>query len=248
MREGRLRLLYVAPERFASALLPAAPGGGADRALRRRRGALRLGVGSRFPARLPPARRRGPPVPPRRRRRRAPADPGVHGHRHSGGSGRHRRAPGPGESGGFRRGFRPAEPLSRRPQGLGRDREARPAARARRGAPRPGLRRDPQERGAGRRGPAGGRHRRRGVPRRAGRTRAHPRAEPIRRRLAAGSCAPRTPSAWASTGRTSRPSCTSRSPARSRRITRRSAAADATAGGPTSRCCGTTWTSARGSS
>ena len=45
--------------------LPAAARGDADRALRRRRGALRVGVGSRFPPRLPPARRRGRAVPPR---------------------------------------------------------------------------------------------------------------------------------------------------------------------------------------
>ena len=51
MRAGRLRLLYVAPERFASESLPAAPRRGAARPLRGRRGALRLRVGPRLPAR-----------------------------------------------------------------------------------------------------------------------------------------------------------------------------------------------------
>ena len=53
-----LRLLYVAPERFALAGLPRGDARRPRRAVRRRRGALRLAVGPRLPARLLPARRR----------------------------------------------------------------------------------------------------------------------------------------------------------------------------------------------
>jgi ATP-dependent DNA helicase RecQ len=53
---GRVRLLYVAPERFASPGFLERIRRRADRALRRRRGALRLPVGPRLPARLLPAR------------------------------------------------------------------------------------------------------------------------------------------------------------------------------------------------
>ncbi len=55
---GQLRLLYVAPERFASPGFLERIRARADRAVRRRRGALRLPVGPRLPARLLPARRR----------------------------------------------------------------------------------------------------------------------------------------------------------------------------------------------
>ena len=68
MREGRLRLLYVAPERFASEAFRRLLRGFAAGPLRRRRGPLRLGVGPRLPAGLPDARRRRAKLPPRRRR------------------------------------------------------------------------------------------------------------------------------------------------------------------------------------
>ena len=56
---GQLRLLYVAPERFASPGFLERIRARRHRAVRRRRGALRLAVGPRLPARLLPPRRRG---------------------------------------------------------------------------------------------------------------------------------------------------------------------------------------------
>ena len=79
---GHVRLLYVAPERFSSPGFLERLRGARDRPVRGRRGALRLAVGARLPARLLPARRRralargrsrSSPRP-RRRRRRSPAD------------------------------------------------------------------------------------------------------------------------------------------------------------------------------
>ncbi len=90
MREGRLRLLYVAPERFASEAFRRLLAGLAPGAVRRRRGPLRLGVGPRFPARLPRARRRRPRLPPGGRGPRAAPDPRVHRHGHARGPPGHR--------------------------------------------------------------------------------------------------------------------------------------------------------------
>ena len=56
LRRGELRLLYVAPERFNNERFVAQLAGVRDRALRRRRGALHLGVGPQLPPRLPQAR------------------------------------------------------------------------------------------------------------------------------------------------------------------------------------------------
>ena len=56
---GEVRLLYVAPERFSSPGFAEALQGRARRAVRRRRGALRLAVGPRLPPGLLPPRRRG---------------------------------------------------------------------------------------------------------------------------------------------------------------------------------------------
>ena len=80
---ARVRRAAAALRRARAVLLAGLPRGaarGADRPVRRRRGALRLAVGTRLPARLLPARRRRPlarraaPWSPRRppRRRRSP--------------------------------------------------------------------------------------------------------------------------------------------------------------------------------
>ena len=66
-----LRLLYVAPERFNNERFLALLEPHADRAVRRRRGALHLRVGPQLPARLPEA---GAPRARARRRARAGAD------------------------------------------------------------------------------------------------------------------------------------------------------------------------------
>ena len=79
---GELRLLYVAPERFASPGVPRRARRGRRRPVRRRRGALRVAVGPRLPPRLLPPGRRGALARaprrssprPRRRRRRWPRD------------------------------------------------------------------------------------------------------------------------------------------------------------------------------
>ena len=82
---GYVRLLYVAPERFASPGFLARSARGPDRAVRGRRGALRLPVGARLPARLLPARRR-------RAVARRGGDRGLDGDRHAGRGAGHRRA------------------------------------------------------------------------------------------------------------------------------------------------------------
>ena len=71
LRAGSLKLLYVAPERFNNERFLAQLARDADLAVRRRRGALHLGVGPQLPARLPQARRARPRA---RRRTRAGAD------------------------------------------------------------------------------------------------------------------------------------------------------------------------------
>ena len=106
-RAGELQLLYVAPERFASpgfleALREAQLG-----PVRRRRGALRLAVGPRLPARLlPPGRRRA-------LARRA-GDRRLDGDGDAAGRARHRAAPRPARPGARRDRLRPAEPDLRR--------------------------------------------------------------------------------------------------------------------------------------
>jgi ATP-dependent DNA helicase RecQ len=52
LRDGQLKLVYVAPERFRSAAFLEALAQREDRALCGGRGALHLGMGPRFPARL----------------------------------------------------------------------------------------------------------------------------------------------------------------------------------------------------
>ena len=58
-RDGALRLLYVAPERFASDHFMRAAARSARRAIRGRRSALRVRMGTRFQARLPTPQDRG---------------------------------------------------------------------------------------------------------------------------------------------------------------------------------------------
>jgi hypothetical protein len=237
-RAGAVRLRVV----------PAAARDGAVVPLRGRRGALRLGVGPRLPPRLPAPRRSGGPLPPERRRPRAAAGPGVHGYGDARGARRHREPARPAESGDVRRGIRPAESVPGRPEGLRRDREAGLPAGSRPRPPVPGLRGDAQERRA-----RGRDHRRRraSTPARitpAWPSRIGPASRTASRTARCRSSAPRTRSAWGSTGPTSSRWCTSRSPARSRPTTRRSAGEAGTAAAPTRRCSGTTSTCARASS
>ena len=72
--------------------VPAAARRARCRPLRRRRGALRLAVGPRLPARLPAAARGGGALPGERSRVRPPAHRGVHGDGDAGSARRHRRA------------------------------------------------------------------------------------------------------------------------------------------------------------
>ena len=55
VRAGEIDLLYVAPERLLTDTMPRAAGRRAARAVRHRRGALRLAVGPRFPSGVPAA-------------------------------------------------------------------------------------------------------------------------------------------------------------------------------------------------
>src|SRR6185436_8805915 len=64
--------------------VPAAARRARGGAVRRRRSALRVGMGTRLPSRLPPAPRRRRAVPPRRSRAGATADRGVHRDRDAG--------------------------------------------------------------------------------------------------------------------------------------------------------------------
>ena len=60
VRGGEARIVYCSPERFGSTVFLEALATAADRPARRRRGALRLRVGARLPARLPAPARRSP--------------------------------------------------------------------------------------------------------------------------------------------------------------------------------------------
>ena len=231
--EGSLRLLYVAPERFSSRAVPPGDQGREGRALRRRRGALRLAVGPRLPARL---------LPPGRRRALAGdrGDHRVHRDGDAAGRGRHRAPPGAARSRADHHGVRPPQPELRRRALLDDEREAPPdrggALRARRHAG-DRLRRDalghrPPRRRAGplARRPRGG------VPRGAGpRGARRPRSARSWPATSTSSWR-RTRSAWGSTRRTSGPCATSRCRRRWRPGTRRPAAPAAT-GGRRARCC-----------
>ena len=84
--DGTLDLLYVAPERLVQERMLGLSGQGPPVADRHRRGALRVAMGPRLPARVPPAARswpsafracrgsRSPPPPTTRRARRSPQE------------------------------------------------------------------------------------------------------------------------------------------------------------------------------
>ena len=173
---ARLRLLYVAPERFASPGFLDALARRAGRPVRRRRGALRLAVGPRLPARLPPPGRRGRAARPPRSivASTATATPA--------GRGGHRRAARPARPGPRRDRLRPPQPhVRRRPAAAAAARQARGAARrgarATRRAPGDRLRGHAREhRGARRRAARARSASRRRLPRR------HDRATRARRR------------------------------------------------------------------
>ena len=220
-----VRLLYIAPERFSSPGFAEALRAAQRRALRRRRGALRLAVGPRLPPRLLPPRRRGALAGRAGARR-------LDRHRDAAGRRRHRRAPGAARPGARHHRLRSPEPVLRRRALPRRGRQARAAGR---------------RAGAGRRA-AGDRLRRhargdRGPRRRRWRARSAPRSSPTTRAWGARSAPrpsgaswaarsrwswPPTRSAWGST----RPTCArSRTPPcrdRSRPTTRRPAARGAT--------------------
>ena len=221
-----LKLLYVAPERFNNERFLAQLGDDADRAVRRRRGALHLGVGPQLPPRLPEARRARARAR-RRARARADRDGDARGRRRHLRRLRHRRARLRVVTGFYRpnltllhdAGRAPTsatqlliERLRERPPGLDdRLRHAAADGRAGRGA-------------AGR-----GRAARARLPRRHGRRRARRGAGVVDRRRTAASSSPRSPSAWASTRPTCATSTTTTCRRASRATRRRSAAPGATA-------------------
>ena len=96
-RAGAVRLARV----------PRAHPQGGHRAVRGRRGALRVPVGARLPARLLPARRRGALA-------RREGDRGLDRDGHAAGGGGHRHAARAARPGAGRHGVRPAEPVVRR--------------------------------------------------------------------------------------------------------------------------------------
>ena len=119
-RAGEVRLLYVAPERFASPRFADAVGADPGRAVRGRRGALHLAVGARLPPRLLlPGRRRAAC--------RRPGDDRAHGDRDAGGGRRHRAPAGAARSGPRDDRLRPPEPDLRRRPVRDRGRQAPPA-------------------------------------------------------------------------------------------------------------------------
>ena len=231
---GELRLLYVAPERFSSPGFLERDPRGPGRAVRRRRGALRLAVGPRLPARL---------LPPRGRRAlaRGRLDHGLDRDGHAAGRLRHRRR----GSGSRRR--RASPPASTGRTSRSRScRAGRPPTSARGSPPRwrePGARRRSSMRArarAPRRWPSAlagalglevvAYHA--GLGREAARARRSGASWPARSR----SSWRRTRSGWASTRRTCGRSPTRRCRGRSRPSTRRPAARAAT-GGRLGPCC-----------
>ena len=229
---GEVRLLYIAPERFSSPGFAEALRAAARRAVRRRRGALRLAVGPRLPPGLLPPRRRGALAGRAGARR-------LDRHRDAAGRRRHRRAPGAARAGAGHHRLRSPEPVLRRRAVPRRGRQAR-ADRRRAGATTARAR--PSSTRARARRP-----RTWPAPWRA---RSGPRCWPTTPASGARSAPtpsgaswtarsrwwwPPTPSAWASTSPTCGPSRTPRCRARSRPTTRRPGARAAT-GSRRARC------------
>ena len=135
---GELQARLHRPGAVSQPVVPGRVGAGDDLALRHRRGALHLAVGTRFPAGLLPAghgHRAARPSPGR----------GVHRDRDAGGAAGHPRAAQLAGTEGVRRRFRPSEPAPERASGGTRGRQVRPAAGAhRRAENRHHLLRDPQ--------------------------------------------------------------------------------------------------------
>ena len=180
---GELRLLYVAPERFSSAPFRRRHGTDAGRAVRRRRGALRVAVGSRLSPRLLPSRRRGAAAGRRRDHR-------FDGDRDAAGCVRHRGAPRAARSRARVDGLRSPQPVVRGhrmcdggPQAPADRGGAGAAARAARDR----LHRDAGRRGAARRHAVASARRRRGrLPRGARERAARGGPAPVHGRRAAG--------------------------------------------------------------
>ena len=215
------------------ARLPGADPARPDRAVRGRRGALRVPVGARLPARLLPAGRR-------RALARRERDPRLDRDGHAAGGGRHRGPARAARPGARVHRVRPAEPLvrgravreqaGRPPRDRGRARRAGRAAGDRLRGHARGLA-SASPRGSG---PSSGSRRSPTTP--------ACRATPAPRRSAASwparrrSSSPPTRSAWASTRPTCGPSATRACRARSRPTTRRPAARAATASPPAASC------------
>ena len=128
-RRGADRLLLAGALRLDR--LPRRARPAADRPARRRRGALRLGVGSRLPPRLPaPARDR--------RAARAADGDGLHGDGDQGGGGGDRLPLRPARAAAGALRLRPAQPLLRRRPARGQGLQGAAAGAARRRPRRPG--------------------------------------------------------------------------------------------------------------
>ncbi len=166
-----LGYLFVAPERFADdAVVEPARGARRSGAARRRRGALRLELGPRLPARLPAARRGRRAAAPPRRRPRSAARP--HRDRVPAGSGGDPRAPADARRPRAHPRVRPAEHRTSRVRArVGGTTRSPPCSTTSPSCPQPGLlyvaTRRATERFADRAPRA--RHRRRRLPRRAAR-------------------------------------------------------------------------------
>ena len=106
VRDGRMRLLYASPERLANTADDRVARPLRREPARHRRGALRLAMGPRLPARIRAARRRAPP--PRRR-----ADDRAHRDRRRLDPRRHPAAPVRARAARLRARVRPAEPAPR---------------------------------------------------------------------------------------------------------------------------------------